>query len=302
MPSYFKVLKKKINSLHRDDPILLFKLHYYKYLSYFSFHNQKPLNPVFVIGCGRSGTSLLARLLRYHPEIAAFPDEANHLWHPKVYPWYRTMPPIPPFWVDPYKYTQYSIKSRTSIDDSKIRSIFGTFQRLINRPVFLSKSAMITFMIPYIDYLFDNPRYIHIYRDGRAVALSFAKKEQMTINVNSHVFKERGYVYSFDNLLLRSASLWAEHIMEIERLKPKLKDRLIEVSYEDLVNNTSDTLNFIFNFLGVDMSKFKLNPRISLINMNYKVSNELSRDKLLEISSLVGHVLKIKGYKLEVVE
>ena len=298
----FKVFKRKITSLRRDNPVLLFKLHSLKYMSYFSLSHSKPVNPTFIIGCPRSGTTILSRLLRHHPGIAAFPGEENHLWHPKIYPWYRTMPPCPPFWVNPHEYTKYSIETRTEIDDSIIKRLFGTFQRLANRRIFLCKSAMITFMIPYLDELFDKPRYIHIYRDGRAVALSFAKKEKMTININPGLFKERGYFLDFDRLLIRSAILWAEHIMEVERMKPKLKDRIIEIAYEDLVSNTSGVLDTIFRFLGIDSSGFRLSPRTKLINMNYKVSNELPEEKLRKISDTISDALRIKGYKIDVVD
>lgn len=302
MPFNIEVFKRKINSLRHDNPILLFKLHSLKYMSYLSLSHSKPANPTFIIGCGRSGTTILSRLLRHHPEIAAFPGEENHLWHPKIYPWYRTTPPCPPFWVNPYEYTKYSIETRTAIDDSIIKRLFGTFQRLVNRRIFLCKSAMVTFMISYIDELFDKPRYIHIYRDGRAVALSYAKKEKSTININPGVFKERGYFLDFDKLLIRSAILWTEHIMEVERMKPILQDRIIEIAYEDLVSNTSGVLNTIFQFLGIDSSSFRLSPRTKLTNMNYKVSNELTKEKLRKISDAISDSLRIKGYKIDVVE
>jgi len=45
-------------------------------------------NPFFLVNCGRSGTSFLFSLLALHKDIAAYPEEANELGHPKAYPWH----------------------------------------------------------------------------------------------------------------------------------------------------------------------------------------------------------------------
>src|SRR3990172_7807033 len=44
-------------------------------------------NPFFIIGCNRSGKSLLASTLAYHRRIAVYPEEGLELWHPQTFPW-----------------------------------------------------------------------------------------------------------------------------------------------------------------------------------------------------------------------
>src|SRR5688572_17247885 len=42
---------------------------------------QKPIKPVFIVGCGRSGTALLCNLLKDHPDLAVtggYPDGEDH--------------------------------------------------------------------------------------------------------------------------------------------------------------------------------------------------------------------------------
>lgn len=51
-------------------------------------------SPVFVVGCGHSGTTLVVSILNAHPRIEPFPGEANNI-HPRnsyaeVAEWYRT--------------------------------------------------------------------------------------------------------------------------------------------------------------------------------------------------------------------
>ena len=46
--------------------------------------HQYSFNPVFIIGCGRSGTTILGKTLSSHPEIK-YLNERRDLWH-KSYP------------------------------------------------------------------------------------------------------------------------------------------------------------------------------------------------------------------------
>ena len=46
--------------------------------------NKYTLVPVFIIGCGRSGTTILGKTLSNHPKIK-YLNERRDLWH-KIYP------------------------------------------------------------------------------------------------------------------------------------------------------------------------------------------------------------------------
>ena len=46
--------------------------------------NKYTFNPVFIIGCGRSGTTILGNTLSNHPKIK-YLNERRDLWH-KAYP------------------------------------------------------------------------------------------------------------------------------------------------------------------------------------------------------------------------
>ena len=52
--------------------------------------------PIAIVGTGRCGSTLLVRILESHPEIAAWPGEANELWHPNSYPWAQRAIDTPP--------------------------------------------------------------------------------------------------------------------------------------------------------------------------------------------------------------
>ena len=54
----------------------------------------------------------------------------------------------------------------------EIKSIFGTYQSLARRDVFLNKTPFHSFRIPYLREYFPDAKLIYIRRDGRAVVNS----------------------------------------------------------------------------------------------------------------------------------
>ena len=139
-------------------------------------------DPIFFIGAGRSGTNLLTDLLRSHPDLSVFPDEANDLWHPRLYPWSDARLDVPPIWADGQAFTRASLDSRSAADDQRLRAAFGAYQRLTRGRYLVNKSIMITFMVEYVLDVFPDARFIHLLRDGRSVALSFAQKDAKNIS------------------------------------------------------------------------------------------------------------------------
>ena len=178
-------------------------------------------NPLFFVGSGRSGTNLLASLLASHPAIAVYPYEANDLWHPSSFPWHRSAGETPPIWQDARRFTEASLESRSPRDDRKVRALLGAYESLKRGSCVVNKSAMVTFMIPHIVTAFPDGRFIHLVRDGRAVALSLAKKQIAAIGRHPE-YAERGLDLSFDAILDSGARYWASCIREVDDQKRAL--------------------------------------------------------------------------------
>ena len=132
--------------------------------------------PVFVVTAGRSGSTFLMRVLDELPGLAVYPGEANRLWHPNAYPRSRFGDEVPVFWRRPRRFTEYSLSHRTERDERRLRAALGAYQALMGGGRLVCKSAMIQFMLPWIDARFAGARYVHLVRDGRAVALSYGKR------------------------------------------------------------------------------------------------------------------------------
>jgi hypothetical protein len=208
--------------------------------------------PVFIIGTGRCGTSLLVRILDSHPDITGYPGEANELWHPKLEPFESSSIDIPPIEVDPRNFSDVSMATWPEGHAGRIRRTFAGYWLLRGLPkVFFAKSAMISFMIPRILEVFPRARFIHIYRYGPSVVESYFEK---------NFGKYSRYKFEEEEYRLVCARYWNECILEIEKRRkewPLSADgSFIEFSYEELCDRPKSVLERIGDFLGVDAEGF----------------------------------------------
>jgi len=257
-----------------------------------------PRRPVFIIGCARSGTSVLKRVLGRHPEIDGYPSEANELWHPSSYPWATGAKRAAPLWRDPQGFTRDSLTHWPAHHGARIRRVFALHQRLSGRPVFLNKSSMLNFMLPDVDRLFPDARFIHIVRDGRAVALSYALKEHPKMLQGEAIYRASGLWMSFEDLCERMAGLWVETLTEIETQKRALgwdaSGRYHECRYEDFCTTPLESAREIIAYLGLDPATAQLGEHVK--SMNYKFREQLPAPLLAAITSTMAAMLTVKGY------
>jgi len=255
--------------------------------------------PVFIVGCGRSGTTLVAGLLDTHPEVAVYPTEANDLWHPGAYPWRRTALDTAPFLVDPKGFTEASTAQWVDDDTHTLMGCFRAFQRFSHAAVFANKSAMLAFMIPRVLELFPRCRFIHVLRDGRPVACSYAKKQAEKQDLHRRVFEERGEFYSMDELLLLAARTWSTQVEEILRRVDQLalgSHRLLEVRYERLCSRPEHELQRIAAFLGIAPSAFDRSRVAKIRSRDDSYRSSLDSDQIAAITDATRHVRATTGY------
>lgn len=269
-----------------------------------NFAGNRLKNPFFIIGWGRSGTSMFHRWLASHEDIAAYPDEANEMWHPRAFPWRYSNLELPPFGADPYIFTQISLKQRLPRDDKRIRATFGAYQLIAGGQCFLNKSVMISFMIPYVLKIFPEGRFIHLVRDGRAVILSHAKRQRAFIERTPEIYKKRGYDFTYEILLKNYAKCWNEQMLEVETQVEELGlwDRGVfcELRYEDFCANPRECLSFIATFMGLDPDGFQRRDYSHVNNANYKFQNELDQATLDKVTQIMESTLRAKGYPTKV--
>jgi hypothetical protein len=221
-------------------------------------------DPFFIVGCGRSGTTLLRLILSGHSRIHILPET----WF--VEPLVRQLPLTEPL-------THAQVQSAIAIVTGHYRwpdfdiaaEEFKTWAMALDAPRLvdlinlvyrhhLEKSGKARFgdktppyiqIVPELAVLYPNAKFIHLIRDGRDVAISFVEAD----------FEDRCYDGE------RFEWLRAIHKGLVYRDLP-LASRLLEVRYEDLVLNLESTIRRICNFLDETFEPAMLDRRLN-VNM-----------------------------------
>lgn len=115
---------------------------------------------VFLLGCQRSGTTILSQCLGLHPSIANF-YEPYYLWDKLLNGCEDDIPRSENF---------------TDSFQRKIRNEFAHFALKARKPLVLDKSPEHCFKVAFVSKVFPESKWIHILRDGRAVTLSIHKE------------------------------------------------------------------------------------------------------------------------------
>jgi hypothetical protein len=286
------VRQKSINQAIRLSPILGRKFP--------DFFSHQLRNPVFIIGCARSGTTMLASLLDCHRDAANW-SEANHIWDPGWYPWKPSYFDKVPMEFDPVSFTK-RWWSDAEPRQKEIKAIFGAHQWLRQKSYFVNKSPFNTFRIPLLHSIFPGAKFIHLVRDGRAVVFSHAKKlsNEQKLQEWPEPYRTK-FSQSFEELLLWLSNFWKTSAKEVERQDQTLKlsdsGLFLEVSYEQLCTDKEASLAGICKFLGLENSRFTSRVQLKkLMNQNQKWQKALSSEIAGKMSDNMEPMLKRKGY------
>ncbi len=211
--------------------------------------------PVFIIGCGRSGTTLLGNLLGMHP-VVRYLHEPYDLW--------TAIEPATDVW-QLYSRGEHHCLLDADAVTATARRRFG---RLISAPpgfTVLEKSPTNALRIGYLDAMAPDARFVHIVRDGVEVSRSIermaAVTRRMLFRPNLNEWwgvgdvkwaalerdgKAVGYYPDEANLLSsdaqRGAYEWLMSLREIETWRSRLGPRLVELQYHDLTRDPRATL------------------------------------------------------------
>ena len=94
----------------------------------------RPAKPLFVVGTGRCGSSLLIEILASNRQLVVFPDEANDLWHPHSYPFSRAAVKGPSIIENPKAFTENSLSGWPEGQSQRIRNVLSAYN-FIRGPV-----------------------------------------------------------------------------------------------------------------------------------------------------------------------
>jgi len=185
-----------------------------------SASSQAP--PAFIVGSGRSGTTLLRLMLDAHPNISCGPEthfleDMRHI--------------VGEHW---------DLLSRYGFEKAywhkKIRTFFDAFKSDYmeerGKRRWVEKTPRYVKYLDFIDNVFEECLIIHIVRNGYDVVLSW---------------KDRGM---YRQALKSAWTEWETSVRQARAFGDKHPDRFHELRYEDLVTDPEDTIRGVLSFLG----------------------------------------------------
>lgn len=262
---------------------------------------RDPVRPVFLVGCGRSGTTLLERLLGMHPDIADW-SEANEIWDPEWFPWRDSSAARPPVEFDIELHEEgWRLQNLHRMED--IRRTFGAFQAIRRRPVFLNKTPYHSFRLHYLREYFPDAKLIYIRRDGRAVVNSYRSKLLRQGKLREWPLPERDiFVKNPDQLASQLAHYWVATCDEADARDAELgleaDGHMLRLSYEDLCADAPEVVGQVCEFVGISPSgvqaALKQHP---VVDTSDKWRTQLDASSQSAIVEAIGDDLVRLGYE-----
>ena len=264
-----------------------------------SYWTSKVQNPIYIIGCARSGTSILTDLVAKHHDVANW-SEAGLVWDPQGRYWSISKRETPPLWVDAVAFTKRWLRDNEPRRD-EITATFGLFQWLKHKSFFLNKAPVNTFRVPQVLKWFPEARLIHIVHDGRAVTYSHIIRIYKKIEQYPEFHKAVGLGFSFEELAVRFAPHWKDTLEEVTRRDDELnlsqRNILLELTYEELCADKVAVLERICQHIGLDPAQFDPSVwNVTVDNRNHKWRENLSPQLANQITAIMEPLLTAHGY------
>lgn len=216
--------------------------------------------PFFVVGCPRSGTTLVREILDNHPRLAVV-DE-SHLVVGLAPRWWtmRRQPTVDDVLSHP-RVQRWDVPRSDLIDQidgrdggeypDPVRQVFDAYARCRRTPRWGDKTPGYVTYVRRLARWFPDAQFIHVVRDGREVAASLAERAWGPPSAVSGAF------------------WWAWKVRTGRRQGRALgAHRYVEVRLEDLVENPEATIRAVCEFLGEPFTPSMLDYHLRFAHRN----------------------------------
>lgn len=214
---------------------------------------------LFIVGCARSGTTLLQRVVGAHPQIAVAPSMHWIASHLRAHGIKRPEDPVTPGMIygvlGDSRFTRFKIRRRDlenlfcprgEIPYSEfLAGIFDLYGKAEGKPLVGNKTAPYVRRMPMLHAAWPETRFVHIIRDGRDVCLSVMNWKSAGRATGRHTTWEADPIST-------TALWWKRKVLLGRESGNKLGPGLYhEIRYEDLVSDPERHCGLLCEFLGV---------------------------------------------------
>lgn len=246
--------------------------------------------PFFILGCVRSGTTLLRDILRIHPRLES-PEETHFFrWADpfgsprfekqyvgtKLFEGHREL--------DKISLKDFSVMLHLARDKKELNDFYARAYLANNgNPAarWFDKTPQNIYGILLLNYMYPSAKFIHIYRHPYNVVSSLKEGKVMA----KHEVKG-------------AINYWMESMMMLNEFKkmPGVRERIFELKYEDMVASPKQDITELLQFLGEDPSQFDFS-KIKTHKEKDKYKSILTETELHYIKQLCEPYFSLYGYK-----
>ena len=258
-------------------------------------------SPLLVFGVAHSGTTILYRMLAYHPDLTWFSQfslrggevpgrrrapgvsgldvamrSVPHQWRKGKTRLTRLLIPRPGEAATIWN----SLLADERIAGGRVRSTMTGFSRRHGRRMVLAKWPDFHRHLGVLNEAFPHARLVHIVRDGRPVALSLRPKFERTLD--------------HDEALQAAAWHWVDVLARTDAARGM---NVLEIRYEDFCEDVHGVIRTVLDHAGLDAGVFPFSRCPSVLsNRNGRHLEAASTRELEEVSRIQLRVLSRHGY------
>lgn len=282
---------------------------------------------IFIIGKSRSGKTLLGNLIALHKDTYWFSNISDKFVNISFLPMIHRIwdlpilgrkikkciinGNLPNFIPKPsegsniyHNYCKFEYSRWTTEKDlnphqaSSFTKVIQNHRRATKKSCFINDQSANLQRIRQIATIFPGAKFIHVIRDGRAVANEIIKTSWWKANKIWWYgdCPETWEKYCRDPIVIAGLD-WKYSIQVILNNRAFLGNRYFEVKYEGLTIDTKNSVYNILKFCGLpwydNYSKF-IPAKIQ--NNNYRYKQELSQDQINKLNYELGDLLTYLGY------
>jgi hypothetical protein len=236
--------------------------------------------PFFIIGCNRSGTSLLRTMINHHPDVAV-PLESIFLIDYMLAKGGNMKKKVNLFIHEP-TLAEWGLKLNKNdlVDVTGTKDLFdivhSKYAKKQGKEYWGNKTPRFTMYSLLLKKLYPKSKFVHMLRDPRAVSISLTK---------SRIHRSNVYF---------GAKRWKRYVKAGLLLEQKYPKDVLRIYYEDLVSQPEKSLKKVCKFLSLKWDK-------KMMDYTFDGNSEYRSFHHLEHSGLRGkpYVTKINHWRKE---